>query len=267
MDEKREPYPVIILPQTKYKKRLCIEKLLNKYADLMAVRLVCGMEEDFVLESELGEKVINDSVFTNSMANLSMNLAGGVFNTSANEHLRFLPISEYGKALWSGGIVDADAFSSDETYSFNVPCFGLCFSVKAIHERTFPFHKGFKNQQERDEYAKQVDEATTEEEKSYDANIVGEFKKNSPVEVRGRIKVHHSPTNGNYWHITLDTYRPNEKDFVLPDGRRQGSDKQMFKALKQDLVQRCDVNASPNYKISKYAYLRWPYLLLAPIVG
>lgn len=267
MDEKREPYPIIILPQRKYKKRLCIEKLLNKYVDLMAVRLVCGVEEDFVLESESGEKVIQDSVFTSSMANLSINLAGGVFDTSAEEHLRFLPISEYGKAQWKGGKVDVGAFSSTESYTFNVPCFGLCFSVNAIHERSFPFHKGFKNQQERDEYAKQVDEATTEEEKRYDANIVGEFKKNSPVSVRGRIKVHHSPTNGNYWHITLDTYRPNEKDFVLPDGKRQSSDKQMFKALKQDLVQRCAVNASPNYKISKFAYLRWPYLLWAPIAG
>lgn len=267
MDGKREPYPIIILPQTKYKKRLCIVKLLKKYADLMAVRLVCGFVDDYLIESESGDKVVLDSVFTNSMANLSMNLAGGVFNTSADEHLRFLPISEYGKAPWAGGRVDVNAFSSEESYSFNVQCFGLCFPVKSIHERSFPFHKGFKNKQERDDFALQVDEVTTEEEKRFDANIVGAFKKNSPVSVRGRIRVHHSPTNGNYWHITLDTYRPNEKGFVLSDEKKQSSDKQMFKALKQDLVQRCDVNVAPNYKLSRFAYLRWPYLLWATIAG
>lgn len=267
MDLKREPYPIIILPQTKYKKKLCIDRLLDRYAELMAVRLVCGSEEDYMLESESGEKVISDCVFANSMANLSMNLAGGVFDTSADVHLRFLPVSEYGTAPWCGAKVDADSFLAEESYSFNVPCFGLGFLVKDIHDRTFPFHKGFKNQQERDDYAKQVDEATTEKEKRYDANIVGEFKKNCPVPVRGRIKVHHSPTNGNYWHITLDTYRPNETDFVQPDGKKQSSDKQMFKALKQDLVQRCEVNSSPNYKISKLVYIRWPYILWASLAG
>lgn len=263
----RESYPIIILPRAKYKKKLSIDKLLNKYANLMVVRLVSGKKEDYVLESESGETVILDSVFSNSMANLSMNLAGGVFDTSADSHLRFLPISDYGTAPWNGGKVDTDAFLSDDSYTFNEPCLGLCLNVKSIHERTFPFHKGFKNQQERDEYARQVDEATTDEEKRYDAHIVSEFKKNSLVSVKGRIKVHHSPTNGNYWHVTLDTYRPNEKDFVHSDGKKQSSDKQMFKALKQDLVQCCSINAFPNYKISKSLYYRWPFLLVAPLVG
>ena len=233
----------------------------------MVVRLVSGSEEDYILVSESDEMVISDRVFSNSLANLSMNLAGGVFDTRAVAHLRFLPISEYGTASCSGDRVDADSFLSEDSYSFNVPCFGLSFLVKDIHERSFPFHKGFKNQQERDDYAKQVDEATTEKEKRYDANIVGEFKKNTPTLVKGRIKVHHSPTNGNYWHITLDTYRPNETDFVHPDEKKQSSDKQMFKALKQDLVQRCEINALPNYRISKLSYIRWPYILLTPLVG
>lgn len=230
----------------------------------MVVRLVCGTEEKYVLVSESGEKVIQDSVFANSMANLSMNLAGGTFDTSADFHLRFLPISDYGTSPWNGGKVDVDAFLSDGNYSFNEPCFGLCFNVKSIHERSFPFYKGFKNQQERDEYAHRVEEATTEAEKRYDSHIVGEFRKNSLVSVRGRIKVHHSPTNGNYWHITLDTYRPSEKDFVDPKGRKQSSDKQMFKALKQDLVQRCSINVTPCYKIARHFYYRWLFLIMAP---
>ena len=263
MDVKQESYPIEIIPQTKYKKRLCVDKLLDKYADLMVVRLVCGTIDDFVLVTEEGETIVSDTVFANSMANLSLNLAGGVFNTNADKHLRFLPVCEYGKSPWNGKAVDANVFKSKESYSFNSPCFGLCFPVISIHKMTFPFYKGFKNQQERDEYARQVYEATTEEEKRFDAHIVGEFKKNNPVSVKGRIRVHHSPTNGNYWHITLDTYRPNEKHFVQPEGKKLSSDKQMFKALKQDLVQRCKINVGPNYKISQRFYLRWPYFILA----
>lgn len=268
MNEHQEVYPVDIIPQKRYKKKLSIDRLLGKYVDLMVVRLVPGNIEDHVLITELGERIIQDSVFENNMANLSMNLAGGLFNTSSDAHLRFLPISDYGTAEWKGGKVKTDNFLSEDSFSFISNCFGLCFQVKLIHKRAFPFHKGFKKQGERDAFAKKVDEVTTVEEKRYDAHIVGKFiNKNTPVEVKGRLKVHHSPTNGNYWHITLDTYRPDSMDYVKAIEKQSSTDKHMFKALKQDLVQRCGINVIPNYHISRRIYLKWPYSLIASFVG
>lgn len=104
---------------------------------------------------------------------------------------------------------------------------------------------------------------TTHREREYDAHLVGAFvSKHDAVEVRGRIKVHHAPTNGNYWHITLDTYRPNSKEFICSIGDRQNADKQMFKALKQDLRQRLIVDEKPHYSLSRREYVRFFYLFL-----
>lgn len=74
------------------------------------------------------------------------------------------------------------------------------------------------------------------------------------MEVRPRIIVHHSPTNANYWHMTLDTYRPTDMEYVSPTERQNGSDKKMFKALKQDLVQCCMIDELPAYKIDRLDY-------------
>ena len=83
--------------------------------------------------------------------------------------------------------------------------------------------------------------------------------------MRGRLEVHHAPTNGNYWHTTLDTYRPTDRAFVKSTGDRQNSDRNMFKALKQNLLQCYEVDCIPQYKISRCHYLKW-YACIVPCV-
>ena len=119
-----------------------------------------------------------------------------------------------------------------------------------------------------DEYAKKATLATTEREKEYDAHVVGAFKdKKSKVSVNPRLKVHHAPNNANYWHMTLDTYRPIDKKPVAPNDRIDNSDRNMFKALKQDLVQCYYIDKSPDYKIKRYSFIKWPYWLLSLIAN
>jgi hypothetical protein len=256
-------YPIEILPRLYYKKRLVVDDLLKKYKDLLAVRLVHGTKEDYVLKSENGDDYISANVFESSMANWSLNLAGGKFDTDSYSHLRFLPNCDYGKKEWHGGKVNMMAFIDTGSYSDHSPCTGLCFYIKSIHERTFPFFKGFKTQKERDEYAQQVYRITTERERQYDAHVVGAFEdKHKAVEVRGRLKVHHAPTNGNYWHITLDTYRPDSAEYVQPEGDRKSSDKTMFKALKQDLLRHGTFDEMPNYELRRRDYFRGFYWLI-----
>lgn len=263
MSEGKDIYPLEILPKSYYKKRLNVDKLIIKYKDLFVVRLVDGKKDDYTKTTQEGEKVLDDKVLGCNMANLSLNLAGGRFNTSCDAHLRFLPISEYGRAVWDGGSVRQEEFASTENYSFHETCFGLAFYVKDIHEKTFPFHRQFKTSEERDEYEKIVIEITSKKERQYDAHLVGKFEeKNRNVSVKPRIKVHHSPTNGNYWHMTLDTYRPTDRDYVKSDDKKNSWDRNMFKALKQHLLQACRCNKELNYHISSLFYTRLLYLFL-----
>jgi len=256
---KKEPYPTEILPLPSYKQELSIDLLLKKFGNLLVVRLVKGEPKDYIKESENGESVFDDSIL-GSGVNLSLNLAGGEFDTSCNAHLRFLAIADEAKAPWKGECVNPKIISIEDNYKFCTPCFGLCFYVREIHNRTFPAYRRFDTEAERDEYALKVAESTTDEEKKYDAHLVGVFKKKDiDVEIRPRIKVQHAPTNANYWHVTLDTTRPTDKKPVETTEKLSKPDKRLFKSLKQDLIQHCTVNTKPDYKIPRRFYMKWPY--------
>lgn len=257
---KKEPYPTEILPLASFKKGLNIDNLLKKFDNLMVVRLVEGEVKDYTKETEQGVNVLDERVFTNSMANLSLTLAGGLFDTSSNAHLRFLPVANEAKASWKGGYVNPKVVSEEESYTITTPCFGLCFYVCEIHNRTFPAYKHFDTAEERDKYAQLALDATTDKEKRYDAHIVGAFEnKKNTVTIRPRIKVQHAPTNANYWHVTLDTTRPTDKSPVTPTEKLTNSDRRIFKSLKQHLILHCTVNTKPDYKIPRRFYMKWPY--------
>ena len=262
MKEIPQHYPLEILPSPFYKKRFSVEKLLRKYDALMVVRLVMGIKDDYMLRTEAGNEILSDKVFSN-VANLSLNLAGGKFDTSVNGHLRFLPKNDYGKNIWNGGSVNIKEFKSRDSYEEYNPCFGLCFYACDIHKKTFPFFNFFETKKARDEYQKSVLASTAKWDGSNDARIVGAFEsKKNNVSVYARLELNHAPTNGNYWHVTLDTYRPSETDYVHSDGKRQSADKRMFKALKQDLIQKCFFEKEVDYNISQCYYMRFPYWLL-----
>lgn len=258
MCQEHKPYPLEILPRPHYVKELKINKLLGKYKGLMVVRLVSGTPDSHKRQGTSGEMKLSDTVFENSMPNWSLNFSGGLFDTSHQVHLPFLPISEYGSAHWDGKKVNKNHFRTDNNFSITEPCFGLCFRVKDIHERTFPFHKGFKSQQEWDEYVQKVQ----------DKRLVDAFvSKTTPVDMKARLKLHHAPTNGNYWHVTLDTYRPTDHAPVGPDEHLNNTDRNMFKALKHDLLQCCDIDLVPDYKFKKCDYLRWYACLIPGLAG
>lgn len=249
-------YPDVIISNPDYKLRMDINSLLAKYPKLLVVRCVDGNEDDYFIQTENGERVLTERVFKNSMANLSMNLAGGLFDTDCNAHLRFLPATKEAAEEWNGEEVPSELYSTEESFHFYEKCFGLCFYVSEIHERTFPFYRHFESKQERDKYEMETRAAVTEKEMSYDAHFVAEFiSKRENVEVRPRLKVNHVPTKVNYWHTTLDTFRPNDEDFVKPAEKLNSTDRSMFKALKQNLVQCYYINYSPEYEIDSVYYM------------
>ena len=256
MLKKMKPkYPEHIISNPNYKLRFDIRTLLSKYPSLLGIRMIPGIIEDYTVESDKGDKVLTELVFQNSMANLSMNLAGGMFNTDKNSDLRFLPISEEAKKIWNGEQVPEDLYLNENNYSFTAICFGLGFLIRNIHCRTFPFYRHFESEQERNEYAEKANFVLSDEEKAYDAHIVEAFKdKKTNVLTHPRIKINHSPTMLNYWHVTLDTYRPTEIEYVSSTEKLNSADKKMFKALKQDLLQNYLINPRPYYRIREADY-------------
>lgn len=256
MEQESEEYPVEIMPRVGYKRRLNMDSLLKKYPSLMVVRLVEGFVNDYFTTSKDEEKTISDKVFRNSMANLSLNLAGGLFDVSPNGHLRFLPSGSIVK-VWEGGEIEKIQWQKDINYHVYDNCFGVCFMVSRIHNRTFPFYKHFDSKEERDAYAREVDNIAYDGNMIEDAAFVGAFKsKKESVRVNPRIRVHHSPTNANYWHMTLDTYRPKDETYINPEDKQDSSDRKMFKALKQDLVQCCTINGTPTYQLNAEDYYK-----------
>ena len=252
----KEKYPIEILPHPSFWIRLDVNKLLAKYKNLLVVRLIIGGVQEYIIETESGKKCLSERVFVNNMANLSLNLAGGLFDTNSNAHLRFLPACADATLPWNGESVPAVLYRTPDNYKIYDTCFGLCFKVKDIHNRTFPYYKHFESQEERNEYERNAAKATSDEEKAYDAHFVGIFEgKKHNVEVRPRIKIHHSPTMLNYWHMTLDTYRPTDADYIHPKEKLKSSDKAMLKSLKQDLIQCCKIDADPGYRIESCDYI------------
>ena len=252
---KKKCYPKQILPHPSYRRKLGLERLLSKYPDLMAVRKVDGSPHDYERKGDKGDVFILPEVFNSNMANLSMNLAGGLFDVRPYKHLRILPIKAEAISDWNGKepLRELYADFSDKE------CFGLCFLIRSIHRRTFPYFRHFDSQKSYDDFAKEVELAAVATKRDKDAILVDKFvSKLKPIELRPYIKVHHSPTMVNYWHITLDTRRPADVSFIDPKEKQTNQDKKMFMSLKQDIVHHCKVDVKPNYRLKRLDYKK-PY--------
>ena len=246
-------YPIEILPRISFKRELSVDSMLAHYAELLVVRMVEGNPDDYSVVFASGEKTLSDKVLKNNMANLSLHLAGGLFHI--DKHLGFLPISRKAVRKWCGWYVHKDICCDKNSYTYTIHCFGLCFHVKDIHNRTFPFYRHFETVEERNTYAQMAAASNSGKNAIKDADFVGAFEtKKKNVEVRPRIKIHHSPTQANYWHTTLDTYRPNESEYVMPGRKQNSADRNMFKALKQDLLQNYTINEQPAYRLKEKDY-------------
>lgn len=249
-------YPELILPHPSYRRKLGLERLLVKYPNLMAVRKVEGNFKDYERKGDKGNSFILPEVFNGNMANLSMNLAGGLFDVRPHKHLRYLPSIDDARLDWDGNEPASELYSK---YNYSPHCFGLCFLIRNIHRRTFPYFRGFDSQKAYDEYASKVEVAANALNIDKDIILVGKFiSKLDSIELKPYIKVHHAPTRVNYWHITLDTRRPTDTSYVKAEEKQSNQDRRMFASLKQDLVHHCKVNAKPNYRLKRLDYKK-PY--------
>ncbi len=251
-----ECYPRDILPRKEFKRNLNINDLLHLYPKLLIVRRFSGNLSEHIDNTTSGPPVYLPTIFQGNMANLSLNLSGGIFDTNSSQHLRFLPKHTDASRAWNGEDIPEYLYVPKETYEYNDDCHGLCFFCADVHEQKFPFYRHFATKEERDEFYSKTLKATTDKEKEYDAHIVEAFvNKNKKVVVYPRLKVHHAPTMVNYWHVTLDTYRPTDTEPVSSSEKTNSTDRKMFKHLKMILLKQIMIDKEPDYHLEEKDYI------------
>jgi hypothetical protein len=216
-----------------------IASMLLAYPGLMAVRLVVGDEQDFVIKTDAGQLEISDNIFQGNITNLSMNLAGGLFDTGRYAHLRFLPSSGKAKRIWNGGYCSPKFYISNKFYKESPDCFGLCMPVAQVHDITFPFEKKFSSEKELNKFLAERGVNALDSDLQYYKRLILAFDRNKRTAiVPYRLKINHMPTMANYWHVTLDSYRSEDVGLeIIRGGKENSADKKMQKALKNHIKQ------------------------------
>ena len=242
-------YPIEIIPKATYKTCLNIDDLLSKYRELLVLRLVPGYKKDYLVEGSNSQEY-SEKIFSNTIWNLSMNLLGGKYKFS---HSPFLPLSDAIKD-WNGEEVDISYYNN--LYKKENSSFFVCFYVKDIHKVTYPFSKTFETQQECDTFKNNAS-IVLKNNDAINETIADKFKQNGlTVTVPVFMKIFHRPNFLNYWHVTLDSKRPDNDDYIDPEEKQSSRDKKQMKAFKlhlTHLINQTQIDEVP-YKIKRKDY-------------
>lgn len=226
-------YPKSIIPQKTFKRRMDFGKLIDLYPDLLVLRQIKGALEDYMDEQSDGTKKLTDRIFSGTVQNLSMNLLGSRFKL---KYMSIRPKSDRACKDWEGSNV---LFSlNEDDYIIDEHCSFVCFRAKDIHNTSYPFPIRFNNEIE---YNEMLDRNKSVIEDDIDftieEKIINKFiDKDTPIDVQVIEKLVHRPIMLNYWHITLDTRRPDSSPFIMPDEKLTSRDKRQLKAFKQHIM-------------------------------
>lgn len=243
-------YPNEVVPKPTYKKRLAFKTLRSDYPTMLVLRMVKGRKEDYYDKSSENYE-LTDRIFQGTIQNLSMNLLGGKFKI---EHHSFRPKNDGASDEWNGGEVNLSKYKG--SYIDEIPSFYVCFKVDDIDGATYPFPIQFDNQQDRDSMEVRATAVFAEREVQIDHDVVDKFVSSAEkVNVQILMQLVHRPNNLNYWHVTLDTTRPDSSDYIMPDDRIGSRDRRQMKAFKQHLMELLIHVDSIQYKFKRKDYL------------
>lgn len=243
-------YPNEVVPKATYKKQLVFKALKSDYPNMLVLRMVRGQKEDYYDDSSDVQE-LTDRIFQGTIQNLSMNLLGGKFKI---EHHSFRPKNDGASDEWNGGDVNLSKYRN--SYIDEIPSFYVCFNVDDIDGTTYPFPVKFNNQEERDAMEEKAKSILVEREVQIDQDVVDKFvSSENKVNVQVLMQLVHRPNNLNYWHVTLDTTRPDNSEYIMPDEKLNSRDKRQMKAFKQHLMELIiHVNTVP-YKFRRKDYV------------
>lgn len=225
-------YPFSIIPKAAYKKQLDFIELTDKYPDLLVLRLVSGNESEFYSDGP-GPKELTDRIFSGTVQNLSMNLLGGKYKL---KHYPFIPKNDGASDPWNGKKVDISRYK--DSYQDISLSFYVCFNVRDIDRKPYPFSVTFNDENERDIMKTKIEASLSERQILIDHDVVGKFiSKTEKVDVEVYMQLVHRPNNLNYWHVTLDTTRLADTEYIMPNEHLSTRGKRQLKAFKQHLME------------------------------
>jgi hypothetical protein len=242
-------YPCSLLPQEEYKERLAMDKLIERNPGSLLLRQVEGEKDDYVDEDENGNKCWSTRVISSgSVMNLSMNLLGAGFNIKC---LPYRAKSERALQSWKKGL---QPFLPDlPDYVKLHPCFFILFQAKDLHNTFYPFPYTFQKESEFEGMKRLQRNLVTDKDK-LDKLFQQTFSKNSSSTLYVKRVLNHDPIMINYWHVVLDSQRPDNEAVIRTDEKLSNRDRKQLTALKQDLLTKIQEEPS-SYRIYRSSYM------------
>ena len=237
-------YPVEILPRKEYELNLDIPSILKAYPDLYVSRRIDGVKEELVEELD-GDYVLRDKVLEKiGVANFSVNLLGGNFNTE--RHISYRPFDHITRP-WDGE--DVRHAISEDMFEIKDPCFAVYYKVddflKFPMKQEIPFNKEAEYTAFRTRAV-----ANGADERYFEA-----FNKGITLTLPVNQRVNHMPTYCNYWHVTFDTYSFDNPQMPIGNNDSHGPIRRILRHLRHDFLTMQGIINIPEYDaIAPYFY-------------
>lgn len=210
-------YPAEIIPQSGFKLSINIDDLLLAQSDIVLSRRI---DKDVSECDYFGGKIMVESEdIVDDYMDLSLNLLGGLFENE--KHLRYRQLKP-GTNDWDGKDVDLEKYST--CFEIKQHCFPIYLKALDLHNQKFPYKRSIGRQKEFNDIQKNIVDRTLDV-----------FHGEDDYTFEGTVKIVHSPTMLNYWHIEVKGIPEDSKGKPLEKSKSTWQ-KNFFRAIGEDLI-------------------------------
>lgn len=231
-------YPIRILPNKKYARRININSLYNQCKEALLIRRLDCKEEPFHIIG--GYKILNEGIINDDVLEWSTNLLGGEFKI---EDICWRQIKQ-GINEWNDNEDDdVDICDYNGCYEQITSKYFVCISLCRFHNVTIPYKRKFGSEKDLKQYIDKTGE------------IIKTNNATDEQECHATITIEHKPIMLNYWHMTVGV-TPKDFETQIPrDGKKNHSLKKRVKeALHMHILNNviCEVTNIENIPLSLY---------------
>lgn len=185
-------YPQYLIPQTVWRKHMCVDEMLSEMDDFCVLRRIDCSEEmgiDYSLVEGGGSPFLTHKALSDSsIANMSMSLLGTPFQKN---DIKFKQLEE-AMADWQGTEVDAKRLIENFVEVVPEPWFEVVWYVRGIHKKEVPYKKGVKGEEEFNKLKNDVKAV-----RNIVLTTLADYNADE-APLYGLIVLNHRPTNLNY---------------------------------------------------------------------
>jgi hypothetical protein len=192
--EKLKGYPIIIIPKTRYKLEIDLDKLFAENEVYLLRKSDLKTEDTFKIYSNGVYTLNDDAISLNRIINLSLNIIGGSFKP---KHSKYTPKNK-GSEIWKGDKIRISDYK--DAYVIDKPKGDIFLKANNLHNKSIPYRVTTNHHLHKE--IEKFERAFGK--KTIVSNIAGQN-----IELKGKMKIKHVPVNLNYWHaeLKLETYK------------------------------------------------------------